>query len=168
MVEETPTIRKRPRATTADDQRQQEEQGQRQPKRPRSSGSHAATNDDKDEDETSSSGSSSSSSSSASVMNASEQEEEGIPYISGRSKPFIHRPHSGTGLVSRISAFLPQLRDANDALQREILAGRVGDVAIEENNESGQETGREYIEMVCLLDTFFFFCATKLTSLMLG
>ncbi|PLB43664.1 hypothetical protein P170DRAFT_441121, partial [Aspergillus steynii IBT 23096] len=43
-----------------------------------------------------------------------------MPHVSGRAKPRIHRVQDDQGLMSRLSAFLPQMKSANEDLQREI------------------------------------------------
>lgn len=108
------------------------------------------------EDEpTSSSGSSSSSSEgeSESESNNEDQEERNIdppiptssiPHIPSRPKPRIHRVDRDSTLLSRLSSFLPKMKDANEDLQREIAAGRARDITLDSVDDEGQ-----YIEMVC-------------------
>lgn len=71
---------------------------------------------------------------------------DSVPHVSGRAKPRIHRVQDDQGLMARLSAFLPQMKTANEDLQREIDAGRAMDVRLDEVDE--QSEGR-YIEMVC-------------------
>lgn len=75
-----------------------------------------------------------------------------VPHISGRAKPRIHRVQGDAGLVARLSAFLPQMKTANEDLQREIDAGRGMEWRLDEADENAE--GR-YIEMVCLLAPVF-------------
>lgn len=146
-----------------------------------------------DDDPTSSSGSSSSS---ESESDSDEQGEEGerdmntghnftspstarppssIPHIPGRPKPRIHRLEHDSSLLSRISAFLPKMKDANENLQREIEAGRAEDLILDsmddddhneeeeegEKEDEGEGGGRQYIEMVCLCNTTFCFVCKR-------
>lgn len=132
--------------------------------------------EDEDEDETSSDDDDTSSSSSENNNNNNEHEasnsgvpgsqptststETSIPYVGGRSKPRIHRVSQPSDIFSRVSAFLPKLRDANEDLQRQIAAGRERDVMVEsvddgdedgdenENENEEGEGGKRYIEMV--------------------
>lgn len=125
----------------------------------------ARTSSDDDDDPTSSSGSSSSES--EDEADDSEEEDElmdrttstaataagattsstSIPSIPGRPKPRIHRMEGGSELLSRLSAFLPKMKDANEDLEREITAGRAKDMVLDDVND---EDGKDYIEMVCL------------------
>lgn len=75
--------------------------------------------------------------------------------ITTRPKPRIHRvPDSD--LSSRLSAFLPALKAANEDLQRDLAAGRLVSAELHEDSEEateelegdGQRRG-QYIEMVC-------------------
>ncbi|KAJ5301487.1 hypothetical protein N7508_006350 [Penicillium antarcticum] len=66
-----------------------------------------------------------------------------LPHIGGRPKPRIHRMKGDSELLSRLSAFLPQMKTANEDLQREIEAGRVGDLVLDNADEGGEQ----YIEM---------------------
>ncbi|KAJ5620647.1 hypothetical protein N7510_004631 [Penicillium lagena] len=54
-----------------------------------------------------------------------------IPNITGRPKPQIRRVDGDSGLLSRLSSFLPQMKDANESLQKDIAAGRAGDVVLD-------------------------------------
>jgi hypothetical protein len=69
-----------------------------------------------------------------------------LPHIGGRPKPRICRMKGDSGILSRLNAFLPQMKSANEDLQKEIEAGRASDLILD--NAEGNE-GR-YIEMVCL------------------
>ena len=109
-----------------------------------------------DDDPTSSSGSSSS---------ESESEEEGvdkdeemhdesetscpanassIPHVAGRPKPNIYRMEGGSDLLSRLSSFLPKMKNANEDLEKEIAAGRGQEMVL----DSVDDDGKDYIEMV--------------------
>lgn len=121
---------------------------------------HAATSDD--DDLTSSSGSSSSESESEANDSADEDEDESvqedqtaalpssssIPHIGGRPKPRIHRVKGGSDIMSRLSTFLPKMKDANEDLEKEIAAGRGRDLVLDDVEEG---SGRDYIEMVCFI-----------------
>ncbi|KAJ5832163.1 hypothetical protein N7474_000474 [Penicillium riverlandense] len=54
-----------------------------------------------------------------------------LPNITGRPKPQIRRMDGDSGLLSRLSSFLPQMKDANESLQKDIAAGRAGDVVLD-------------------------------------
>ncbi|PLN84310.1 hypothetical protein BDW42DRAFT_162860, partial [Aspergillus taichungensis] len=114
-------------------------------------------NDDDDDDPTSSSGSDSSDSDSESDHDAESNSESRTsdrhtdaqgsdvpPSVPGRPRPYIHRMKPDNGLLDRLSAFLPQMKSANEDLQREIEAGRGQDIRLDEVDEGGE--GR-YIEM---------------------
>ncbi|KAJ5677088.1 uncharacterized protein N7477_002721 [Penicillium maclennaniae] len=104
-----------------------------------------------EDDPTSSSGSSS-----ESEPDSSEDEDEEvnqttsgastIPSIPHRPKPRIKamKGKAGSDLLSRLSAFLPQMKDANDDLEKEIAAGRGKDIVLDDADESD---GKQYIEM---------------------
>lgn len=113
-----------------------------------------------DSDPTSSSGSSSEDDSeSESEDEHSDQEMNGtgessaqtdtdsLPHIGGRPKPRIRRMKGDSGILSRLNAFLPQMKNANEDLQREIEAGRAGDLVL----DNAEGDGERYIEMVCFL-----------------
>ncbi|PYH46342.1 NOPCHAP1/New4 family protein [Aspergillus saccharolyticus JOP 1030-1] len=78
-----------------------------------------------------------------------------IPRIPAIPKPNIRRVQQSPDLLSRLSAFLPQMKTANEQLEREIAAGRAKDIRLddvmdvgEEDEEEGQEgDGKQYIEM---------------------
>ncbi|RAK97168.1 NOPCHAP1/New4 family protein [Aspergillus ibericus CBS 121593] len=67
-----------------------------------------------------------------------------IPRIPSIPKPRIHRIEKNPDLLSRLSAFLPQMKTANERLEQEIAAGRAKDVRLDDldDDEEGQ-----YIEM---------------------
>ncbi|KAJ5491123.1 hypothetical protein N7539_002690 [Penicillium diatomitis] len=114
-----------------------------------------------DDDPTSSSGSSSSESESESESDEGDSSDEredadmhdatgptstsapSIPSLAGRPKPNIHRVNGGSDLLSRLSAFLPKLKDANEDLEKEIAAGRGQEMVL----DSVDEDGKDYIEM---------------------
>lgn len=50
-------------------------------------------------------------------------------------------------MLSRLNAFLPKMKDANEDLQRQIEAGKAGDLVL----DNADENGEQYIEMVSLL-----------------
>lgn len=82
-----------------------------------------------------------------------------------------------SGLLSRLSSFLPQMKDANESLQKDIAAGTAGDIILDssldirgsgdeddeeedEDMEKGEGGGegkwqRQYIEMVCLISLLY-------------
>ncbi|KAJ5188872.1 hypothetical protein N7491_005193 [Penicillium cf. griseofulvum] len=66
-----------------------------------------------------------------------------LPHIAGRPKPRIHRMKADSEILSRLSAFLPKMRDANEDLQRQIEAGKAGDLVL----DNADENGGQYIEM---------------------
>ncbi|KGO69498.1 hypothetical protein PITC_014530 [Penicillium italicum] len=66
-----------------------------------------------------------------------------LPHIAGRPKPRIHRMKGDSGLLSRLNAFLPKMKDANEDLQRQIEAGEAGDLVLDNAGENGEQ----YIEM---------------------
>lgn len=88
-------------------------------------------------------------------------DEETIPSITARQKPRIHRVKQNNDIISRINAFLPQMKNANESLQRELDAGRGKQIQLDHDEgyegeaegegEGGDDKG--YIEMV----RFFFF-----------
>lgn len=76
-----------------------------------------------------------------------------IPHIGGRPKPNIHRMDGGSDLLSRLSSFLPQMKNANEDLERAIAAGRGQEMVL----DSVDDDGKDYIEMVrgsCLSRAF--------------
>lgn len=122
------------------------------------------------DDETSSSGesessiSSSSSSSSSSSGSESESESNDIANKSGASdvvsvphrpthlKPSIGR-FNGSTLRNRLTSFLPELRAANEDLEKEIAAGNVAGVELDHSEDA--EVDGEYIEMVRFLSFLY-------------
>lgn len=70
-----------------------------------------------------------------------------LPHIAGRPKPRIYRMKGDSGILSRLNAFLPKMKDANEDLQRQIEAGKAGDLVL----DNADENGEQYIEMVSLL-----------------
>ncbi|KAE8131621.1 hypothetical protein BDV38DRAFT_14582 [Aspergillus pseudotamarii] len=67
-----------------------------------------------------------------------------FPRIPALQKPQIHRIEKNPDLLSRLSAFLPQMKSANDKLQQEIEAGRGKDLRLDEVDD---QTDGQYIEM---------------------
>ncbi|RAH80791.1 hypothetical protein BO86DRAFT_389989 [Aspergillus japonicus CBS 114.51] len=82
-----------------------------------------------------------------------------IPRIPALPKPNIHRIQQTPDLLSRLSAFLPQMKTANEQLERDIAAGRAKDIRLDdamdedededegEGEDDGQADGKRYIEM---------------------
>lgn len=68
-----------------------------------------------------------------------------LPRIPAPQKPQIHRIEKNPDLLSRLSAFLPQMKSANDKLQQEIEAGRGKDLRLDEVDD---EADGQFIEMV--------------------
>ncbi|KAJ5127106.1 hypothetical protein N7448_007885 [Penicillium atrosanguineum] len=105
-----------------------------------------------DDDPTSSSGSSSEESESDSSEDEDEERNQTtagastIPSIPHRPKPRIKpmKVKAGSDLLSRLSAFLPQMKEANDDLEKEIAAGRGKDIVLDDADETD---GKQYIEM---------------------
>jgi hypothetical protein len=120
-----------------------------------------------DDDYTSSSGTSSPSSSSDEEDQSDEDtgekdtkhgDEDAITYVPGRPKPKIQRtnPLGHSGLMSRISSFLPQLQAANVDLEQKLAIGDTKDIIMDDARDDEEQ----YIEMVSLFETtyavFFF------------
>jgi len=85
-----------------------------------------------------------------------EREDNGaIPSIAGRQKPWIHRIDRNSDIMSRLTAFLPQMKSANEDLERKLTAGRGKELQVDDADEEGD--GR-YIEMVRCVFFFFLFC----------
>ncbi|PYH99310.1 hypothetical protein BO71DRAFT_437431 [Aspergillus ellipticus CBS 707.79] len=124
--------------------------------------------DDDDDDYTSSSGSSSEDDDDASssedespsvpTTTAHTASGEEIPRVPTLPKPRIRHMKQNPDLMARLSSFLPQMKSANEHLEREIAAGRGRDVMLEEEEgdeegdeegaeEEGEGEGRQYIEM---------------------
>lgn len=128
--------------------------------------SNTSVNNEDDEsstEPTSSSGSSidSSSDDDDEQENHHEEEKEGkedIHTVPSRMKPRIHRIEKNNNILNRITAFLPQMKNANEDLQRELAAGRGRDMQLDEagEDEEGEGEGR-YIEMVHSFLPFLFF-----------
>ena len=109
-----------------------------------------------DDDPTSSSGSSSSESESEEESDDEDEEmhdepetsrpvhASSIPHIAGRPKPKIHRMEGGSDLLSRLSSFLPKMKNANEDLEKEIAAGRGQEMVL----DSVDDDRKDYIEMV--------------------
>ncbi|KAJ5361226.1 hypothetical protein N7541_002070 [Penicillium brevicompactum] len=72
-----------------------------------------------------------------------QQTADSIPQIGGRPKPRIHRFKGDSDIMSRLNAFLPQMKTANEDLQKQIDAGNAGDLVLD--NADGN--GERYIEM---------------------
>ncbi|KAL4768582.1 hypothetical protein BDW60DRAFT_197147 [Aspergillus nidulans var. acristatus] len=116
--------------------------------------SSASTEDDDEDDYTSSSGSSLSSSDDEDDDAQSEtggdinKDNEEITSLPARRKPDIRRIEQESSLLNRLSAFLPQMKSANEDLEREIAAGRAKDIRLDDVDEGsdGQRDG-QYIEM---------------------
>ncbi|OJJ49832.1 hypothetical protein ASPZODRAFT_12944 [Penicilliopsis zonata CBS 506.65] len=111
--------------------------------------------EDDEDDYTSSEGSTSSSESESNaddedldhhddVVGSPEEESTSITnVVPSRSKPSIGRITLDSDILARVSSFLPQLRSANEALQKDIAAGKSKDILLD---EAGEEEG-QYIEM---------------------
>lgn len=83
-----------------------------------------------------------------STTHANASDPSSIPHIAGRPKPRIHRIRGDSGLLSRLNAFLPKMKDANENLQKQIEAGEAGDLVL----DNADENAEQYIEMVRLID----------------
>ena len=93
-----------------------------------SSGEDSDSDEDEDSDETD-----------------NDPSEEPLTNVPGRQKPRMHRIEKNVDILSRVSAFLPKMKDANDSLEWEIAAGRGADLRVD--NVGDEDQGR-YIEMV--------------------
>lgn len=114
-----------------------------------------------DDDPTSSSGSSDSESEEssdeedddthheASNQGASSTEGPSIPSVTGRPKPRIYKPKGNSDLMARLSAFLPQMKSANEELEKSIAEGKREDLVLDSAAD-----GKDYIEMVSLFRVF--------------
>ncbi|KAJ5161485.1 hypothetical protein N7492_006877 [Penicillium capsulatum] len=71
-------------------------------------------------------------------------DDSAIPNVTGRQKPHIHRMEGSSGLLARLSEFMPKIKDANDNLEKEIAAGRGKDLMLDSVEEGD---GKDYIEM---------------------
>ncbi|KAE8149401.1 hypothetical protein BDV25DRAFT_130401 [Aspergillus avenaceus] len=67
-----------------------------------------------------------------------------LPRIPATQKPKIRRLGKNPDILSRLSAFLPQIKNANEELQREIDAGRAKDLRLDEVDDQDDS---QYIEM---------------------
>ncbi|KAL5342319.1 hypothetical protein BJX70DRAFT_316613 [Aspergillus crustosus] len=105
-----------------------------------SSGSSISSSDDEDEDEDDNH--SENAENPTSGLNGDNEEITSLPT---RRKPHIRRLDKEPGLLSRLSAFLPQMKTANEDLQKEIDAGRAKDIRLDEEEESHGDG--QYIEM---------------------
>lgn len=76
-----------------------------------------------------------------------------FPRIPAQQKPRIHRIEQTPDIFSRLASFLPQMKSANDDLEREIAAGRGSDLVLDEVNE---EDEGQYIEMVGTISPWLF------------
>lgn len=77
--------------------------------------------------------------------------EEEIHTVPSRMKPRIHRIEKNNDILNRITAFLPQMKNANEDLQRELAAGRGRDMQVDGASEEGEgEDEGRYIEMARL------------------
>ncbi|KAL6234474.1 hypothetical protein BDW75DRAFT_163939 [Aspergillus navahoensis] len=112
--------------------------------------------DDDEDDYTSSSGSSLSSSDDDGDDEAQSEpaggiklDNEGITSLPARRKPNINRIEQEPSLLSRLSAFLPQMKSANENLEREIAAGRGKEIRLDDDVDEESDGQREgqYIEM---------------------
>ncbi|GES59133.1 hypothetical protein ATEIFO6365_0003041300 [Aspergillus terreus] len=70
--------------------------------------------------------------------------DQALPRIPARQKPRIQHVERDGDLLARISAFLPQMKNANDELQREIEAGRAKEIRLDEVDDQNEG---QYIEM---------------------
>ncbi|KAL4875364.1 hypothetical protein BJY04DRAFT_165538 [Aspergillus karnatakaensis] len=107
-----------------------------------SSGSSLSSSDDEDEDDNHSEN--------AENLNGLSGSSEEVTSLPARRKPHIRRINQEPSLFSRLSAFLPQMKTANDDLQREIDAGRGKDIRLDNDEEEGDSHDDEegqYIEM---------------------
>lgn len=81
------------------------------------------------------------------ASDAKEQFDE-ITTVPGRPRPRIERPQHSE-LLSRVSSFLPQLKAANEDLERRIAEGNARDHVLDDVPDDDEQGGRPYIEMVC-------------------
>lgn len=81
------------------------------------------------------------------VASKAKEEADEITTVPGRPRPRIERPQQSE-LLSRISSFLPQLKAANEDLERRIAEGNAHDHILDDvpDDEHGD---KPYIEMVC-------------------
>ncbi|KAL2841556.1 hypothetical protein BJY01DRAFT_8249 [Aspergillus pseudoustus] len=69
-----------------------------------------------------------------------------ITSLPARKKPNIRRFNNQPSVLSKLSAFLPQMKSANDDLQREIAAGRSKDIQLDAESDDDHRDG-QYVEM---------------------
>lgn len=114
-----------------------------------------------DSDQTSSSGSSSEEDSESegedeqhtdrqangSEASATQTKSDSLPHISAHSKPHIRSIKGDSEILSRLNAFLPQIKSANEDLQKQIDDGTAEDLVL----DNAEANGERYIEMVCWL-----------------
>ncbi|KAL1977925.1 hypothetical protein VTN31DRAFT_784 [Thermomyces dupontii] len=79
------------------------------------------------------------------ASDAKEQFDE-ITTVPGRPRPRIERPQHSE-LLSRVSSFLPQLKAANEDLERRIAEGNARDHVLDDVPDDDEQGGRPYIEM---------------------
>ncbi|KAL4917538.1 hypothetical protein BDW62DRAFT_201568 [Aspergillus aurantiobrunneus] len=72
---------------------------------------------------------------------------EGITSLPARRKPHIRRLEPESSLLSKLSAFLPQMKTANEDLQKEIAAGCAKDIQLDDADENDDHGNGQYIEM---------------------
>lgn len=70
---------------------------------------------------------------------------DSLPHISARSKPHIRSIKGDSEMLSKLNAFLPQIKSANEDLQKKIDAGTAEDLVL----DNAEANGGRYIEMVC-------------------
>ncbi|KAL2828431.1 hypothetical protein BDW59DRAFT_159636 [Aspergillus cavernicola] len=73
------------------------------------------------------------------------ENDEQMPSLPARRKPNIRRLNEQPSLLSKLSAFLPQMKSANEDLEREVAAGRVKELQLD--NEDDDHSDGQYIEM---------------------
>lgn len=110
-----------------------------------SSGSSLTSSDDDDDDDDDNDAQSETAGDSNNVLTG---DNEGITSLSAQRKPNIRRIDQEPSLLSKLSAFLPEMKTANEDLQREIAAGRAQDIRLDEDDENEAQGGGQYIEMV--------------------
>jgi hypothetical protein len=122
-------------------------------------GASTIQDDDDDDDYTSSSGSSLTSSDEEDDddddTNGEIARESGlsgdsdqITSLPARKMPNIRRFNNPSSLLSKLSAFLPQMKSANEDLEKEIAAGRSKDIQLDaEDDEDDEHRNGQYIEM---------------------
>ncbi|KAL4978354.1 hypothetical protein BDW66DRAFT_18575 [Aspergillus desertorum] len=131
--------------------------GRREPSASAAVNAHSASTEDDEDDYTSSSGSSLSSSddedddddAQSEPISGIDKANERITSLPARRRPNIRRIEQEPSLLSRLSAFLPQMKSANEDLEREIAAGRGKDIRLDDDvdEESDRQREGQYIEM---------------------